>query len=208
MRTIPFVLVVACSPVPSPDSSGPDEATLSRSASPEHTDGVLAFRTPSPDGRWEVRVADGGALALIGPDGADEVAPDALREVAFSPDGRRLVFARGWGDTDLWVVDVPPQGPPERLTDHPGPEDRPLFDPDGARLAYVSGASGIASVWILDLAAPDAPRQLTNVGVEQRPRAPGRPPEGFVPPPDGVRWEWTSEGLRWTADGQLWEVQP
>ena len=38
----------------------------------------------------------------------------------------------------------------------------PSFSPDGKRLAYISNASGIPQVWIMDLAGGE-PRQLTNL---------------------------------------------
>ncbi len=39
----------------------------------------------------------------------------------------------------------------------------PSFSPDGKRLAYVSNASGIPQVWVMDLAGGE-PRQITNLG--------------------------------------------
>jgi hypothetical protein len=56
------------------------------------------------------------------------------------------------------------------------------ISPDGAWVVWVSGASGLASLW----AAPfdgGEPRQLTNEGVVPAGATPGHPPAGFVAPP-------------------------
>lgn len=78
-----------------------------------------------------------------------------------------------------------------------GRPDRLAIGPDGT-LAYVSGVTGLPSVWVR---APDAAaRQLTNVGVAPTPGA--RPP-GFVDPPrsapvfDGDWLRWDGGEVRW-----------
>lgn len=81
-----------------------------------------------------------------------------------------------------------------------GNPDRVALSPDGGHVAYVSGVTGLASVWVVEARAGAAPRQLTNVGLEALPREPGRPPAGWVPPPheDGsLRFD--GPELTWTA---------
>lgn len=53
-------------------------------------------------------------------------------DVAPSPDGRRVAFARG---SDLWVRDLP-EGSERRLTETPADESGPTWSPDGQRLAF------------------------------------------------------------------------
>ncbi|MEZ4318845.1 MAG: hypothetical protein R3F61_15125 [Myxococcota bacterium] len=57
--------------------------------------------------------------------------------------------------------------------------DRLALSGDGTRIAYVSGRSGWASVYVRSLVTGDE-AQLTNVGLV---RAASGPPEGFVAPP-------------------------
>lgn len=191
--TLSFALLLACAEPP------PAEAP------PFATERHPGRRTASPGGTWEAVVAEGGALA-VRPTGrfGDEVPVDegVDARVAFSPDETFLVYARRGTlpETDLWRVDLP-GGAPVRLTDWPGSEDRPVVSPDGARVALISGTTGIASWWVIDLGTGEA-RQLTNVGVEQAPRQPGHPPAGFVPVPEGTQYAWEAAGLSWVAAGE------
>lgn len=93
-----------------------------------------------------------------------------------------------------------------QLTDLPGAEDGEALSPDGRWMAFVGGATGIASVWAVEVptdgAPAPAPIQLTNVGLERATRQPGVAPEGFVPPPDlaPLRWK-DAHTIVWTAGG-------
>ena len=69
-----------------------------------------------------------------------------------------------------------------------GCPDRPALSPDGRRVAYVSGVTGVASVFVVSFDGGD-PLQLTNVGLENAPITIGRAPHGFVAPPHaGPPW--------------------
>lgn len=163
-------------------------------------------------GPLRVEVAPGGDLRLFGlgaPAGVVDRGVSA--ELAVSPDGRWLVYARRTvgESTDLARVPLPAGQPIEPLTDWDGNEDRPVFSPDGRALAFVSGRTGIASLYRMDW--PPGPRpavQWTNVGLEQRPRVPGQPPAGFIPPPAaGLRW--AEDGrLHFEAEGRAWVLDP
>jgi hypothetical protein len=99
-----------------------------------------------------------------------------------------------------------------QVTDLEGAEDGETLSPDGRWVAFVGGETGIASVWVARVPAagapPHPPIQLTNVGLEARPRTPGQAPEGFVPPPDrgALRWAgdrtvtWTAGGVEYSAE--------
>lgn len=148
-------------------------------------------------GRWELRV-DAGRLLLDGVQLDDRV--DPRMAVA----GDLVAYARD-GDlreTDLWLRTLP-DGRPTRLTDWPGSEDRPVFSPDGQRLAFVGG-DGLPGWWVLDLAG-GSPRRLSNTTLG--PRRPGRPPEGWMPLPSHD-YAWDETGLHWVAQGRRWSVTP
>ncbi len=91
-----------------------------------------------------------------------------------------VIIARDQGDTgetDLWLV--PENGAPRAIAPAPGPDDLPVELPDG-RIAFVSGRSGIVSLFTVDL-KNGAVVQLTNRGLQV-----GKPLTGFVPPPETV----------------------
>ena len=72
----------------------------------------------------------------------------ALAEPSLSPDGQTIAFASGG---DIWTA--PAAGGVARLlvTD-PATESRPLWSPDGTRLAFVSTRSGVANLYVMTLA--------------------------------------------------------
>ena len=75
--------------------------------------------------------------------------------------------------------------------------DRVTLSADGDHIAWVSGASGLASVWVSRVLVSE-PRQLTNIGLEDAPREAGRPPAGWVPPPH-------DHSLRFEQDHLVWD---
>lgn len=166
-------------------------------------DGLPGTVVAAPVGDWEAVVATGGALRLRHGDTVVPVAEEVLHQLAWTADGDRLAYAarQPRTDADLWLVDLP-STTPRQLTDWIGSEDRPAFSPDGGQLAFVSGRTGLASVWVLDLES-GASRQLTNVGLAHQPK----PPVGFVPPPR-TTLSWSAEGLSWQAQGRTWQVTP
>lgn len=194
--------------------ASPPDAELSLSGPMDHHPGR---RTLSPGGAWQVVVAPGGDLSVQAADGSGQafaLDQEVDARVAVSTDDRLLVYARQGTtpETDLWLRALP-DGDAVQVTDWRGSEDRPVLSPDGRRLAFVSGHTGIASWWVVDLdgALPvsvERARQLTNVGLESQPRGTGRPPDGWVPVPDGHEYAWTSDGLSWVARDQRHGLQP
>ncbi len=172
------------------------------------TDSLPAARIDAGPVRAEV--APGGDLRLVGPGAPSGVVDRGVSaELAVSPDGRWLVYARRTvgESTDLARVPLPAGAPVEAITDWDGSEDRPVFSPDGGQLAFVSGRTGIASLYRMPWPpGAGAAVQWTNVGLEDVPRVPGQPPPGFIPPPAaGVRW--ADDGrLHFEAEGRTWAV--
>jgi len=75
-----------------------------------------------------------------------EAAP-SFAEPAVSPDGREIAFASGG---DIWVV--PSSGGEARaLVSAPSTESRPVWSPDGSRLAFISTRTGDGDIYVLTL---------------------------------------------------------
>lgn len=131
--------------------------------------------------------------ACVGPGpGSDEPLPESDAHAVLDP------------NRDLFTT--LDDGQVLRLTDLPGAEDGEALSPDGLWMAFVGGATGIASVWVVrvptDGGPVSAPIQLTNVDLEHAARRPGHPPEGFVPPPDLAPLRWADDRtIVWTARG-------
>ena len=75
-------------------------------------------------------------------------------EPGISPDGSTIAFVSGG---DIW--EVPARGGDARLlVSHPATESRPLFSPDGKRLAFTSTRTGNGDVYVLAIATGDVTR--------------------------------------------------
>ena len=94
-----------------------------------------------------VRAGLFGAVAALALAGAAHAAP-SLGEPSLSPDGREIAFVSGG---DIWSV--PAAGGQARLlVSDPATEARPLWSPDGAKLAFTSTRAGQPNVYVLTLA--------------------------------------------------------
>ena len=88
------------------------------------------------------------------------------RYPAISPDGEIVVFSF---QGDLWRVPAS-GGPASRLTAHTAYDSRPVFSPDGSRLAFASNRYGDNDIYLMP-AAGGAPTRLTHAGSDDRPCA-------------------------------------
>jgi Tol biopolymer transport system component/C-terminal processing protease CtpA/Prc len=84
-------------------------------------------------------------------------------EPALSPDRSEIAFVSGG---DIWAV--PAAGGEARLLlSHPANESRPLYSPDGRRLAFTSNRTGGGDVYLLTFATGDVTRLTFDDGNEQ-----------------------------------------
>ncbi|MCU1264761.1 MAG: peptidase [Acidobacteria bacterium] len=88
---------------------------------------------------------------------AENAAPKAkpyFTEPAISPDRSEIAFVSGG---DIWTV--PATGGDARLlVSHPANESRPLYSPDGRRLAFISTRTGNGDIYVLTLDSGDLKR--------------------------------------------------
>lgn len=89
--------------------------------------------------------------ALLAPDPSQpQLSDDArvsLAEPGLSPDGREIAFMSGG---DIWTV--PATGGEARLlVSNPATDRRPMYSPDGSKLAFTSLRTGNGDIYVLDL---------------------------------------------------------
>src|SRR5581483_2391993 len=101
-----------------------------------------------------------GALAIFAPAAAVPPRP-SLGEPALSPDRSEIAFVSGG---DIWTV--PAKGGEARLlVSHPATESRPLYSPDGTKLAFTSTRTGAGDIYVLTFATG----QLTRLTYSDSP---------------------------------------
>jgi len=97
---------------------------------------------------------------------AQTPATDAIpyfTEPAISPDRSEIAFVSGG---DIWTV--PTAGGEARLlVSHPANESRPLYSPDGRRLAFTSARTGNGDIYVLTLDTGDLKRLTFDDGLDQ-----------------------------------------
>jgi tricorn protease len=97
-----------------------------------------------------VCVLASGTSTLTGQQPRPASAPlPSFAEPSIAPDRKEIAFVSGG---DIWTV--PAQGGEARLlVSHAANESRPLYSPDGQRLAFVSDRTGGGDIYVLSLAA-------------------------------------------------------
>jgi Tol biopolymer transport system component len=96
---------------------------------------------------------------------------------AFSRQGRRFAFTRGFRDTNLWLLPLAPDGVPKPIAVSSAREVAPRFSPDGQRLAFHSFRSGPAQIWVTKADGSD-PLPLTQMPKEAMTGTPRWSPDG------------------------------
>jgi dipeptidyl aminopeptidase/acylaminoacyl peptidase len=142
-------------------------------------------------------------------DASDEFQIQLASDPQISPDGKRVVYVRGFADpmtdrryTNLWIV-ASDGGDQRAVTTGNHSDNSPRWSPDGSRLAYISDAGGKSQLYVRWMDSGQTAR-LTNLD-----EAPGDiewSPDGkyisfsaFVPtkglqlaqlpaPPSGAKW--------------------
>ena len=86
-----------------------------------------------------------------------------LTEPSISPDRKEIAFVSGG---DVWTVSAE-GGTAALLVSHPASESKPLFSPDGRRLAFVSNRTGGGDIYILNLDTNDLQRLTFDDAFDQ-----------------------------------------
>jgi Tol biopolymer transport system component len=92
----------------------------------------------------------------------------AGEQMAFSSDGRRLLYARKVSHTNLWLVTVQPNGggvSTSQLTHGTFRHEAPRFSPDGTRMAMIRQSRSNPNIFVMSL-ADRQPEQLTFLTAE------------------------------------------
>ncbi|HEV3141313.1 MAG TPA: hypothetical protein VGY57_12385, partial [Vicinamibacterales bacterium] len=93
----------------------------------------------------------------------------SFAEPGIAPDGSTIAFVSGG---DIWEVAARGPGSPgshdaRLLVSHPATESRPLYSPDGKRLAFTSTRTGNGDVYVLTLATGDLTRLTFDDAMDQ-----------------------------------------
>ena len=116
--------------------------------------------------RWQRRLGFMLTLVVAIPTSAQSPAPTAVptfAEPGISPDHSEIAFASGG---DIWTVPVT-GGVARRLVSHPANETRPLYSPDGKRLAFISTRTGGGDIYVLTFASGDLKRLTFDDALDQ-----------------------------------------
>src|SRR4051794_23733829 len=87
--------------------------------------------------------------------GGDTAAPrPSFAEPGISPDGSTIAFSSGG---DIWEVPAG-GGDAHLLVSHAATESRPIYSPDGARLAFTSTRTGNGDIYVMTIASGNLTR--------------------------------------------------
>ncbi len=86
-------------------------------------------------------------VLLVGKDAVTQAVLPSLNDPSISPDGKEISFVSGG---DIWTV-AAGGGEAHLLVTNPATESRPLYSPDGTKLAFVSTRTGAGNIYVLTL---------------------------------------------------------
>ena len=84
-------------------------------------------------------------------------------EPALSPDRSEVAFVSGG---DIWTAPLS-GGEARLLVSHAATESRPIYSPDGGRLAFISNRTGNGDIYVLTFATGDLQRLTFDDGLDQ-----------------------------------------
>ncbi len=129
---------------------------------------------------------------------------------AWSPDGSKLAFTAEHPSSpipnpDIFVAETKENGVVTQLTTHINDDDIPVWSPDGTHILFVSGRTGVASLWIVQ-ADGNSMKQVTNRGIMG---GKGKSPKEFIPVPVFDKATlWPEQGKIYFHSGdELWVLQ-
>ncbi|MCB9746281.1 MAG: hypothetical protein H6741_17865 [Alphaproteobacteria bacterium] len=196
-----LLLLLACAaepPAPSAEAAPKSVALPPETDLPDLRSGAWPL---GPDATLELSQ---GALHLRRADSRELVRIELVGVPAVS--GARAVLAHrddGQVVSTLETLELRDGELLRRVVTKEGAPDRVAISEDGAWIAWVSGATGIASVYAQPFEGGEAV-QLTNVDLTY---TPGQAPEGFVPPPHEGPLLFDEGRLRWQAPEGPQEVK-
>src|SRR3954468_15198374 len=87
----------------------------------------------------------------------------SFAEPSIAPDRSEIAFVSGG---DIWVVNAA-GGEAHLLVSQPATESRPMYSPDGTRIAFMSNRAGSMDIWLLTLTTGDVRQVTFDDGNEQ-----------------------------------------
>ena len=115
----------------------------------------IAYRSTQNDGLWVIDVATRQTRQIFSMEASDGLVPNGI---AWSPDGQRLAFVRGWPSFEsgeLWIVDVESQQATQ-LAVMDMMAQAPSWSPDGQTIAFLAQPGerlfpeDIETIWLAD----------------------------------------------------------
>jgi tricorn protease len=100
---------------------------------------------------------------VVGQNAATTAALPSFAEPALSPDRTEIALVSGG---DIWTAPVV-GGDARLLIAHPAYEARPLYSPDGRKLAFISGRTGNGDIYVLTFETGELRRLTFDDGNEQ-----------------------------------------
>src|SRR5664279_389315 len=101
--------------------------------------------------------------ALLLPGGFAQKAIPYFTEPSVAPNRAEIAFVSGG---DIWTVPLA-GGEAHLLVSHPANETRPMYSPDGTRLAFVSSRTGNGDLYVLNLSSGALQRVTFDDAAEQ-----------------------------------------
>lgn len=108
---------------------------------------------------WRIEVSGSGKPVRVPAMGEN------ASDLAISPSGGHLVYSRGSYHSSLWKIPLEggKGGVSVRVTESTARDKFSHFSPDGSRIAFQSGRSGVEEIWVCDADGSNAV-QLTSFG--------------------------------------------